>query len=69
MMLNDGQKYVDIDASKGCNSLIATNNLMDQKILGWVSNAVLTLVGKSMVEFRERLLKTTPPKKVLRNIG
>ena len=29
-----------------------------------VSDAVLDLVGEAMVEFRERLLKTTPPKTI-----
>ena len=58
-MLNDAQKSVDIDVSKGFKSLFVTNKFDGSEDF-MVSDAVLDLVGEAMVEFRERLLKTTP---------
>ena len=63
VMLNDTQKSVDIDVSKGFKSLFLTNKFDGSEDF-MVSDAVLDLVGKAMVGFRERLLKTTPPKTI-----
>ena len=63
VMLNDAQKSVDIDVSKGFKSLFVTNKFDGSEDF-MVSDAVLDLVGEAMVEFRERLLKTTPPKTI-----
>ena len=57
-MLNYAQKSVDIDVSKGFWIFICYINKFDGLDDFMVSYAVLNLVGKAMVEFRKRLLKT-----------
>ena len=57
--INDAQKSAHIDVIKSFKSLIITNKF-DRSEDFTVSDAVFSLVGEAMVEFRERLLKTTP---------
>ena len=59
VMLNYAQKSVDIDVSKGFWIFICYINKFDGLGNFMVSDAVLNLVGEAMVEFRERLLKTS----------
>ena len=49
----------DIGVSKGFKSLFVTNKFYGSDDF-MVSDAVLDLVGEAIVEFREKLLKTTP---------
>ena len=58
-MLNDAQKSVDIDVSKGFKSLFVINKFNGSKDF-MIFDVVFNLDGETIVEFRKVLLKTTP---------
>ena len=62
-MLNDAQKSVNIFFNKGFKVSFFTNK-SDRSEDFMVSDVVLIFVGKALVESRERLLKTIPPKTI-----
>ena len=62
-MLNDAHNLIDFDIGKGFKSLFVTNDF-DGSEDYMVCDAIQELVGERMVEFREKLLKSTPPKTI-----
>ena len=58
-MLNDAQKSVDIDVSKGFKSLFVVNKFNGSEDF-MIFDVVFNLDSETIVEFRKILLKTTP---------
>ena len=63
LMLNMAQYSIEIDFDRAFKSIFAINNFDGYEDY-LVSDKLYSLIGAEMVEFRDELMKTTPPKTV-----